>query len=119
MICGLGHERTDILEKKEKILLTAKSRLVGIKEYLEIYNHLKYFLWYFLNATCFTPNFWGGFWVLNPMSRELLRRNLIQPNILLFETAVTFWLKIFLTFSALLFRSGAAKGVSPLWVATF
>ena len=54
MFCGLGEEkRTKIRkkkkekkEKKEINLITAKSGLVGMKEYLKTYNHVKYFLPY-------------------------------------------------------------------------
>ena len=52
MFCGLGEEeRTKIRKKKkgkekEKNLIAAKSGLVGMKEYLEAYNHMKYFLPY-------------------------------------------------------------------------
>ena len=56
VVCSLGDERT-IFWKKEKILIAAKSRLVGIKGYLERYNRMKYISWNFLNVTSFTPNF--------------------------------------------------------------
>ena len=46
---------------KKKKLIKAKCGLVGMKGYLEIYNRVTYFLWYFLNATSLTPNFWGVF----------------------------------------------------------
>ena len=61
MFCGLGEEeRTKFRkkkrkkkgkkkkkkEKKEINLIAAKSGLVGIKGYLETYNHMKYFLQY-------------------------------------------------------------------------
>ena len=56
MCCGLGEEeRTKIRKKKKgkkrkkkgkktKNLIAAKSRLVGMKGYLETYNPMKYFL---------------------------------------------------------------------------
>ena len=63
MFCGLGEEeRTKIRKKKGKKkgkkenkkgkkkeinLIAAKSGLVGMKGYLETYNHMKYFLPYF------------------------------------------------------------------------
>ena len=49
MCCGLGEEeRTKFRKKKkEKNLIAAKSRLVGMKGYLETYNPMKYFLPYF------------------------------------------------------------------------
>ena len=50
----------------------AKSGLVGKKEYLEIRNHMKYFLRYFLKVNSFTLNFWGSFRALNPKSCDLL-----------------------------------------------
>ena len=58
MCCGLGEEertkiRKEKKEKKEKKrkkkeinLIAAKSGLVGMKGYLETYNHMKYFLPY-------------------------------------------------------------------------
>ena len=55
MCCGLREEeRTKIRkkkkgkkkEKKEINFIAAKSGLVGIKGYLETYNHMKYFLPY-------------------------------------------------------------------------
>ena len=51
MFCGLGEEeRTKITkkkkEKKENNLIAAKSGLVGMKGYLKIYNHMKFFLPY-------------------------------------------------------------------------
>ena len=51
MFCGLGEEeRTKIRKKKGKKkeinLIAAKSGLVGMKGYLETYNHIKYFLPY-------------------------------------------------------------------------
>ena len=51
MCFGLGEEeRTKIRkkkkEKKEINLIAAKSGLVGMKGYLETYNHLKFFLPY-------------------------------------------------------------------------
>ena len=55
--------------KGKKKLIATKSGLMGIKGYLEKYNRVKYFLRYFLNATSFTLNFWGGFWTLISMSR--------------------------------------------------
>ena len=84
MVRRLGDERTTFWKKKEEILIAAKNGLVEIIGYLEMSNRVKYILWYFLNATSSTPNFWGGFRGLNPMSRDLLRRNLVQANILLF-----------------------------------
>ena len=81
MVCRL-EERT-IFWKKKKILSAARE-LERKKGYLDTHKRVKYFLWYFLNATSFTPNFWGGFRALKSMSRDHLRRNLVQPNILLF-----------------------------------
>ena len=51
MFCGLGEkERTKNRKKKRKKkeinLIAAKIGLVGMKEYLETYNHMKYFLPY-------------------------------------------------------------------------
>ena len=47
MCCGLGEEeRTNLGRKKEINLIAAKSELVGMKGYLETYNHMKYFLPY-------------------------------------------------------------------------
>ena len=54
MRCGLGEERTKFRkkkkekekEKKEINLIAAKSGLIGMKGYLETYNHMKYFLPY-------------------------------------------------------------------------
>ena len=54
MCCGLGEEeRTKLGRKKGKIgkkkeinFIAAKSGLVGMKEYLETYNPMKYFLPY-------------------------------------------------------------------------
>ena len=51
MCCGLGEEertkfRKKKKEKKEINLIAAKSGLVGMKGYLETYNHMKYFLPY-------------------------------------------------------------------------
>ena len=51
MFCGVEEERTKIKEekkrkKKEINLIAAKPRLVGMKEYLETYNPMKYFLPY-------------------------------------------------------------------------
>ena len=46
MFCDLGEEeRTQFRKKKEnknKKLIAAKSGSVGMKEYLKIYNHVKY-----------------------------------------------------------------------------
>ena len=51
MCCGLGEEeRTKSRKKRKKKeinLIAAKSVLVGMKGYLETYNHMKYFLPYF------------------------------------------------------------------------
>ena len=50
MFCSLGEEeRTKIRKKKKekKNLMAAKSGLVGMKSYLETYNHMKYFLPFF------------------------------------------------------------------------
>ena len=46
MCCGSGEEeRTKFREKKKEInFIAAKSGLVGMKGYLETYNHMKYFL---------------------------------------------------------------------------
>ena len=58
MFCGLGEEKRTKIRKKKKEkkgnkrkkkeinLITAKSGLVGMKEYLKTYNHVKYFLPY-------------------------------------------------------------------------
>ena len=47
MLCGLGEEeRTKLRKKKGKDLIAAKSGLVGMKEYLKTYNHIRYFLPY-------------------------------------------------------------------------
>ena len=51
MCCGLGEEeRTKFRKKKRKKkeinLIAAKSGLVGMKGYLETYNHMQYFLPY-------------------------------------------------------------------------
>ena len=52
MFCGLGEDQRKILRKKKrkknrkikrKKLIAAKNGLVGMKEYLKIYNHMKYF----------------------------------------------------------------------------
>ena len=59
VLSRLGNKRTVFWKKKEKKLIAAKSGLVGMKGYLEIYNCVKYFLRHFLSATSFTPNFWG------------------------------------------------------------
>ena len=69
MCCGLGEEeRTKIRKKKGKKkeinLIAAKSGLVGMKGYLETYNHMKYFLPYlklFLTETPFYANLAGRF----------------------------------------------------------
>ena len=62
MFCGLGEEKRTKFrkkknekkgkkkEKKQKNLIAAKSGLVGMKGYLETYNHVKYFLQY---LSCF------------------------------------------------------------------
>ena len=41
--CRLAEERAIFWKKKKKILITAKSGLAGIKEYLEIHDRVKYF----------------------------------------------------------------------------
>ena len=60
MFCGLGEEKRKKFRKKKKEkkkekkekgkkeinLIAAKSGLVGMKGYLETYNHMKYFLPY-------------------------------------------------------------------------
>ena len=55
MFCGLGEKSVQKLgrkkeektrKKKEKNLIAAKSGLIGIKEYLKTFNHMKYFLPY-------------------------------------------------------------------------
>ena len=55
MFCGLGEEERTKIRKKKKgkkgkkkeiNLIAAKSGLVGMKGYLETYNHMKYFLPY-------------------------------------------------------------------------
>ena len=45
MFCGLGEEEHTKIrkKKKEKNLIATKSGLVGMKGYLETYNHMKYF----------------------------------------------------------------------------
>ena len=58
MFCGLGEKvRTKIRKKKKEInLIAAKRGSVGMKGYLETYNHMKYFLPYlkpFLTETAF------------------------------------------------------------------
>ena len=86
MCCGLGEEkRTKFRKKKRKKeeinLIAAKSGLVGMKGYLETYNHMKYFLPYlsrFGLRPLFTPNLLGGFLALKPKSRDVLPRNLVQ-----------------------------------------
>ena len=68
-------------QKKEINLIAAKSGLVGMKGYLETYNHMKYFLLYlsrFWLRPLFTSNLRGGFRVLKPKSRDLLPRNCVQ-----------------------------------------
>ena len=66
MFCGLGEkERTKIRKKKkEKNLIAANSGLVGIKRYLQAYNHMMYFLPYlkpFLTGTDFYAKLAGRF----------------------------------------------------------
>ena len=88
MFCGLGEEeRTKFRKKKGKkgkkeiSLIPAKRGLVGVKGYLETYNHMKYFLPYlsrFWLRPLFTPNLRGGFRVLKPKSRDLLPQNLVK-----------------------------------------
>ena len=90
MFCGVGEEeRTKVRKKKKEkkgkkkeiILIAAKSGLVGMKGYLEIYNPMKYFLLYlsrFWPRLRFTPNLRGGFRVLKPKSRDLMLRNCVQ-----------------------------------------
>ena len=49
MFCGLGEEertRFRTKNKKEKKLIAAKIELVEMKWYLNIFNHVKYFLLY-------------------------------------------------------------------------
>ena len=53
MFYGLGEEERAKIRKKERRkkkkgmnLIAAKSGLVGMKEYLKTYNHMKYFLPY-------------------------------------------------------------------------
>ena len=56
MLCGLGEEeRTRFRKKtqkkkknKEKNLIAAKSGLVGMNGYFKTYNHVKYFLPYWV-----------------------------------------------------------------------
>ena len=58
------------------------------------------------------PNFCGGFRALNPMLRNLYCVEIWNKQPPSYsETAVPFALKKFLTFSALLFRSGVARVV--------
>ena len=71
MVCRL-EESVQYFGKKDKKILSAARGLVGIKEYLDIHNRVKYFCGSFFNATSFTPNFWGGFRALKPMSRDHL-----------------------------------------------
>ena len=86
MFCGLEEERTKIRKKKkekkkEMNLIAAKTCLVGMKEYLKTYNHMKYFLPYlsrFGLRPLFTPNLWDGFRVLKPKSRDILPRHWVQ-----------------------------------------
>ena len=91
MFCGSEEERTKFRMKKNekqkkkgkkgKNLIAAKSELVGMKGYLETYNHVKYFLPYlrrFWLRPLFTPNLRDGFRVLKPKSRDLLPEILVQ-----------------------------------------
>ena len=69
MFCGLE----DLGRKKGKKLIATKSGLIGMKEYLKAYDHVKYFLPYlkpFLIETAFSLNFRGDFWVLKPKSND-------------------------------------------------
>ena len=69
------------MKKKEINLIAAKNGLLGMKGYLETYNHMKYFLPYlsrFWLRPHFTPSMRGGFLVLKPKSRDLLPRNVVQ-----------------------------------------
>ena len=68
MFCGLGEEeRTKSRKKgkkKEINLIAAKIGLVGMKGYLETYNHMKYFLPHlkpFLTETAFYAKLAGRF----------------------------------------------------------
>ena len=47
VLCRLENKRLIFWKKKEKKLITAKSGLVGMNGYLEVYNRVKYFLRYF------------------------------------------------------------------------
>ena len=64
VLCRLENKHLIFWKKKEKKLITAKSRLVGMNGYLEVYNRVKYFL----HATSFTPNLRDVFCALIPMS---------------------------------------------------
>ena len=84
MIWGLGEkEGTKFMNKKgnkgkkrkRKKIIAAISGLVGMKGHLKTHNQMKYFLPYFCRfwlRLLFRPNFWEGFWVLKPKSRDLL-----------------------------------------------
>ena len=81
VICCLGNESTAFWRKKEKNLIAAKTGLVGIKGYFEIYDHVRYFLRYFLNATFFTPNFWGSFRGPNFNVTTLKTLKIVPPSL--------------------------------------
>ena len=100
-----------VQEKKQKNNIAVKSGLVGIKEYLEIYNRLKCFFPHFLNAALFIFQTFGA--IFEPYSQSHVIysvENRFKQTSGYSETAITFWVKYFLPFSALLFRSGAARG---------
>ena len=70
MCCGLGEEERAKIRKKKKEkkkeinIIAAKSGLVGMKGYLETYNHMKYFLAVlkpFLTETAFYAKLAGRF----------------------------------------------------------
>ena len=84
MVCRLGDERNIIFEEKEKNPYRGQKWIGGDKMGSSYIQLCEIFLWYLLNATSFTPNVWRSFRALKPMSRDLLGRNLVQADILLF-----------------------------------
>ena len=78
----LGNKRTVFWKKKEKKkLIAAKSGLVGMKGYLEIYNYVKYFLQYFLNATAFHAKLLGRFLDVNSNVTTLKTLEIVPPSL--------------------------------------
>ena len=69
VLTRLENKRTVFWKKKEKKLIATKSELVQVKEYLEIYNRVKYFLSYFFNATLSRQTLWRFSGSIIPMSQ--------------------------------------------------